>query len=274
MLPGVYSSYRLSIIVVALAWRSLLYFLVMRTRVGMLIRAGASNREMVGALGINIKLLYTLRVRAGRGARGLAGMMQAAILTAQIGMGENILILAFVVIIIGGIGSIRGAFVAAIFVGLIDTVGRAYLPDFSALPEPIRRLHRGSGAFVDADLSRDGGRSDRAAGRACFRRPPNEAILNPRNVVVAALMRFCCCCRSIRGTTGNYFMLSLFTRIVILAMARSASISSGLWRHGEFRPRRLSRHRRLCVGILAYEGVYSGLAAVAAGDLACRRCSR
>lgn len=134
ILPGVsYSSYRLSIIIVALSVALFLYVLVMRTRVGMLIRAGASNREMVAALGINIKLLYTLVFGLGAALAGLAGMMQAAILTAQIGMGENILILAFVVIIIGGIGSIRGAFIAAIFVGLIDTVGRAYLPNVLGL---------------------------------------------------------------------------------------------------------------------------------------------
>ncbi len=101
----------------------------MRTRLGMLIRAGASNREMVGALGVNIKLLYTLVFGLGAALAGFAGLMQAPILTVQIGMGENILILAFVVIIIGGIGSIRGAFVAAIIVGLIDTLGRAFLPD-------------------------------------------------------------------------------------------------------------------------------------------------
>ena len=105
----------------------------MRTRIGMLIRAGASNREMVGALGVNIKLLSTLVFGIGAALAGLAGLMQAPILTAQIGMGENILIVAFVVIIIGGIGSIRGAFVAAIFVGLIDTVGRAFLPDLLKL---------------------------------------------------------------------------------------------------------------------------------------------
>src|SRR5215204_5011310 len=128
--PGVYyPTYRLSIIVVALAVALMLYFVVMRTRVGMLIRAGASNREMIGALGINIKLLYTFVFGIGAALAGLAGMMQAPILTVQIGMGENILILAFVVIIIGGIGSIRGAFVASILVGLIDTIGRAYLPD-------------------------------------------------------------------------------------------------------------------------------------------------
>jgi branched-chain amino acid transport system permease protein len=134
ILPGVpYSMYRLSVIVVALAVALGLWLVVMRTRFGMLVRAGASNREMVAALGINIKLLYTFVFGIGAALAGLAGMMQAAILTAQIGMGENILILAFVVIIIGGIGSIRGAFVAALFVGFVDTVGRTYLPDLLKL---------------------------------------------------------------------------------------------------------------------------------------------
>jgi branched-chain amino acid transport system permease protein len=130
VLPGVYyPAFRLVIIVATLVVALLLYILVMRTRVGMLIRAGATNREMVGALGINIKLLYTLVFGLGAALAGFAGLMQAPILTVQIGMGENILILAFVVIIIGGIGSIRGAFIAAIIVGLIDTLGRAFLPD-------------------------------------------------------------------------------------------------------------------------------------------------
>jgi branched-chain amino acid transport system permease protein len=130
LLPGLYyPTYRIAIIITALAVALLLYVLVMRTRLGMLIRAGASNREMAGALGVNIKLLYTLVFGLGAALAGLAGLMQAPILTVQIGMGENILILAFVVIIIGGIGSIRGAFIAAILVGLIDTIGRAFLPD-------------------------------------------------------------------------------------------------------------------------------------------------
>src|ERR1700692_2832628 len=130
ILPGIYyPAYRLAIIVVALAVALMLYIVVMRTRLGMLIRAGASNREMIGALGINIKLLYTLVFGLGAALAGLAGLMQAPILTVQIGMGENILILAFVIIVIGGIGSIRGAFVAAILVGMIDTLGRAFLPD-------------------------------------------------------------------------------------------------------------------------------------------------
>jgi branched-chain amino acid transport system permease protein len=130
LLPGVhYSMYRLSIILVALFVAFVLYLVIMRTRVGMLVRAGASNREMTGALGVNIKLLYTLVFGLGAALAGFAGMIQAPISFVQIGMGENILILAFVVIIIGGIGSIRGAFVAAIIVGIIDTIGRAFLPD-------------------------------------------------------------------------------------------------------------------------------------------------
>jgi branched-chain amino acid transport system permease protein len=134
ILPGVYYPlYRAVIIIVALIVAIFLYLLIMRTRIGMLIRAGASNREMVGALGINIKLLYTFVFGLGAALAGLAGLMQAPILTVQIGMGENILILAFVVIIIGGIGSIRGALVASIFVGLVDTLGRAFLPDLLRL---------------------------------------------------------------------------------------------------------------------------------------------
>jgi len=139
ILPGVtYSMYRLSIIVVALLVALALYVVIMRTRLGMLVRAGASNREMTGALGVNINLLYTIVFGVGAALAGLAGLMQAAILTAQIGMGENILILAFVVIIIGGIGSIRGAFVASVLVGLIDTMGRAFLPDLlKAMLSPV-----------------------------------------------------------------------------------------------------------------------------------------
>jgi branched-chain amino acid transport system permease protein len=130
VLPGIYYPlYRLVIILVTLAVAGLLYVLVMRTRIGMLIRAGASDREMVGALGVNIRLLFTLVFGLGAALAGFAGLMQAPILTVQIGMGENILILAFVVIIIGGIGSIRGAFVSSVFVGLADTLGRAFLPE-------------------------------------------------------------------------------------------------------------------------------------------------
>jgi branched-chain amino acid transport system permease protein len=123
----VYPGYRLFIIIVGCAVAAGLYWLVAHTRLGMLIRAGASNREMVGALGVDIRLLFTAVFGIGAMLAGLAGMLVAPIKQAQIGMGEEILILAFVVIVIGGIGSIRGAFIAAVLIGVIDTLGRAFL---------------------------------------------------------------------------------------------------------------------------------------------------
>ncbi len=129
LLPGVpYPTYRLAIVAVGLLVAVFLYVLITRTRIGMLIRAGASNRTMVAALGVNIKLLYTLVFGLGAALAGLAGLMAGPIVSIESGMGEPILILTFVVIVIGGIGSIRGALVAAVLVGLVDTVGRAFLP--------------------------------------------------------------------------------------------------------------------------------------------------
>jgi branched-chain amino acid transport system permease protein len=130
ILPGSpYPVYRLAIIAVGLAVALLLYLLIARTRIGMLIRAGAANRVMLGALGVNVRVLYTLVFALGAALAALAGVMAGPIFTVESGMGESVLILAFVVIVIGGIGSIRGAFLAAIFVGMIDTLGRAFLPD-------------------------------------------------------------------------------------------------------------------------------------------------
>jgi len=129
LMPGLpYPAYRLVIIAVGLAVAVLLYFLVTKTRVGMLVRAGASNREMALAMGVNIRLLFTLVFGAGAALCAVAGAMLAPLLAVQVGMGENILILAFVVIVIGGIGSIRGALVGALLVGIVDTIGRAFLP--------------------------------------------------------------------------------------------------------------------------------------------------
>jgi branched-chain amino acid transport system permease protein len=122
-----YPLYRLVIIVVGFAVAGLLWFVVARTRVGMLIRAGASNRTMVAALGINIRLLYTFVFGFGAALAGLAGLLSGPIYAVQPGMGELILIQVFVVIVIGGIGSIRGALVGAIIVGVVDTLGRAFL---------------------------------------------------------------------------------------------------------------------------------------------------
>ena len=134
LLPGVVlPTYRVLIIAVGMLVALGLYVIVTRTRVGMLIRAGASNRRMVSALGINIDLLFSFVFAAGAVLAGLAGLLIAPITEANIGMGNDILIVAFVVIIIGGIGSIRGAFIASILVGLIDTMGRSFLDDFMKL---------------------------------------------------------------------------------------------------------------------------------------------
>ena len=128
-LPGglVFPTYRLLIIGAGLAVAAGLYVLVVKTKLGMRIRAGASNPAMAGALGIDIGLLFTLVFALGAVMAGLAGMMIAPITEASIGMGNEIIITAFVVVIVGGIGSIRGAFVAALLIGMIDTMGRSFL---------------------------------------------------------------------------------------------------------------------------------------------------
>jgi branched-chain amino acid transport system permease protein len=124
-----YPVYRLVLIGVGLAIAFGLYLLVNHTRVGMRVRAGASNAAMISALGVDIRRLFTLVFGFGAMLAGLAGALVAPILSVQPGMGDSVLILAFVVIVIGGVGSIRGALLGALLVGLIDTLGRAYGPD-------------------------------------------------------------------------------------------------------------------------------------------------
>ena len=123
-----YPIFRIAIIVAGLLVAVFLYVMITRTKTGMLIRAGASNRPMVGALGVNIRMLYTVVFGLGAVLAGFSGLMAGPILSVEIGMGEDMLILAFVVIVIGGIGSIRGAVVASIIVGVFETVGRSILP--------------------------------------------------------------------------------------------------------------------------------------------------
>ncbi|CUA96086.1 branched-chain amino acid ABC transporter permease [Pannonibacter indicus] len=140
LLPGLYyPPYRLLIIGTGLLVAVGLYFLINRTRIGMLVRAGSTNREMVRALGVDIRLLYTVVFGLGALLAGLAGYMAGPILAVQVGMGEQILLATFVVVVIGGVGSIRGAFVAGISLGVIDTCLRAFLPgllrNFMAGPE-------------------------------------------------------------------------------------------------------------------------------------------
>jgi branched-chain amino acid transport system permease protein len=149
-LPGgaAYPIYRLAIIVAGLAAGGALWLLISRTRVGMRIRAGESDREMIGALGVDIAVLYTFVFALGAGLAGFAGAMVGPLQSVQVGMGEPVLILAFVVIVIGGIGSIRGAFVGALIVGIADTLGRVLLPMGFATIMPASDAASAGGALA------------------------------------------------------------------------------------------------------------------------------
>ena len=129
-------TYRLLIIVAGLLVAAILFILVTKTRLGMLIRAGASNRTMVEALGVNIDRLFLVVFALGAAMAGLAGMLIAPITEASIGMGNDIIIVAFVVVIVGGIGSVKGTFYAALIIGLIDTLSRSYLDRLLTLAMP------------------------------------------------------------------------------------------------------------------------------------------
>jgi branched-chain amino acid transport system permease protein len=136
-----YPVWRLVIIGSGLGIAAGLYALVSFTRIGMLVRAGATNARMVSALGVNIERLFMIVFGFGTMLAGFAGIMIAPIISVEPGMGDNILILAFVVIVIGGIGSIRGAFIAALLIGLVDTLGRSFSTDILRLvmgPSPAR----------------------------------------------------------------------------------------------------------------------------------------
>ena len=138
-----YPVWRLVIIGCGLAVAAGLYGLVTFTRIGMLVRAGATNAKMVSALGINIRRLFMIVFGFGTMLAGFAGIMIAPIISVEPGMGDNILILALVVIVIGGIGSIRGAFIAALLIGLVDTLGRSFSIDILRLmmgPSPARMV--------------------------------------------------------------------------------------------------------------------------------------
>ena len=143
-----YQLYRLAIIGVGIAVAVGLYLLITRTRLGMRIRAGESDREMIAALGVDIRTLYTVVFAIGAALAGLAGAMVGALQSVQVGMGEPVLILAFVVIVIGGIGSIKGALVGALLVGLTDTMGRVLLPQVFAVFMPPSQAGLVGGALA------------------------------------------------------------------------------------------------------------------------------
>lgn len=134
LMPGLlYPVWRLVIIGSGLGVALLLYILVSRSRIGMLVRAGSTHAPIVSALGVDIRKLFTMVFGFGAMLAGFAGIMIAPILSVEPGMGDSILILAFVVIVIGGIGSIRGAFIAALLIGLVDTLGRSFAVDILRL---------------------------------------------------------------------------------------------------------------------------------------------
>ena len=129
IMPGVpYPVFRLVILGVGLLVAAMLYLVIQHTRLGMWIRAGASDRPMAAAMGVDVELIFVAVFSAGAALAGLAGLMAGPVLAVQVGMGEPVLILALVVTVIGGIGSMKGAFVAAMAIGLIDTFGRVLLP--------------------------------------------------------------------------------------------------------------------------------------------------
>ena len=140
-----YSLYRLALIGVGLLIAIGLFVMIAKTRLGIRIRAGENDREMIGALGVDISRLYTLVFALGAALAGLAGALIGALQSVQVGMGEPVLILAFVVIVIGGIGSIKGALVGAILVGLTDTLGGFLLPQlFTLFLDPSQAMSVGS----------------------------------------------------------------------------------------------------------------------------------
>ena len=145
LMPGLlYPTYRIAIIAAGLGTALLLWWLTEHTRAGMRVRAGASNAPMVAALGVDIRRLFMVVFGLGAMLAGFAGIMAAPILSVEPGMGDNLLILAFVVIVIGGTGSVFGAFVAALIVGVVETVGKSLAPDLMRL-------------FLDASAARQTG---------------------------------------------------------------------------------------------------------------------
>ncbi|MSQ71418.1 MAG: branched-chain amino acid ABC transporter permease [Betaproteobacteria bacterium] len=123
-----YPRYRMALIVAGLAIAALLYYTIARTRIGMLVRAGSTHRELVRALGVNVPGLFAIIFAFGSALAGLAGALVGPVRAVEVGMGDHMVILALVVIVIGGIGSVRGAMVASLLVGLVDTLGRSLLP--------------------------------------------------------------------------------------------------------------------------------------------------
>jgi ABC-type branched-subunit amino acid transport system permease subunit len=220
-----YPAYRLVIIAFGLAVAGLLYLLVAKSRIGMWVRAGASNREMTEALGINVQRLFTAVFVFGAALCALAGGLLGPLLAVQVGMGESVLILAFVVIIIGGIGSIRGALVGSLIVGTVDTLGRALLPTLLRATAAGRcRFNARPGAGLDPDLPADGRHPVLQAARpvsgarlmAFYRPAPYQ------KPVAIVLLLAALALPSLLSAFGQEFYVGFATRVLIFALAASS----------------------------------------------------
>jgi len=153
VLPGLaYPVMRLAFIVAGALVAVGLWWLISRTRVGMLVRAGADDGEMVDALGVNVQRLFTLIFSLGALLCGFAGVMAAPLLAVQIGMGERILITTFVVIVVGGVGSVRGALVGSLLIGMTDALGRAFIPTLTSMVLPPQLSDPLSASLVSASI--------------------------------------------------------------------------------------------------------------------------
>lgn len=153
IMPGLsYPVMRLAFIGAGVLVAILLWLLISRTRIGMLVRAGADDNEMVDALGINIRRLFMIVFGLGAFLCGFAGVMAAPLMAIEIGMGEKVLITTFVVIVVGGVGSVRGALVGSLLVGMTDSFGRAYIPLWMSTLLPPQYSDSVSSSLVSASI--------------------------------------------------------------------------------------------------------------------------
>ena len=251
LLPGLhYPAYRLLIIAVGLLLALLLYLLVAKTRLGALVRAGASNREMALAMGVDIKRLFTLVFGIGAALCAVAGALLGPLLAVQVGMGENILILAFVVIVIGGIGSIRGALVGALLVGCVDTLGRTLLQHALREVLPPQWASAAGPAIASIAVYVLMAVVLSSSRRACFRRGADgrrRPHRPPRRRGGAARVRRVPLPWAPAARWRMDFYISVASRMLVYAIAAtSLNLVLGYGGHGVVRPCGVRRPRRLC----------------------------